>query len=324
MTTPSRIITVTGSTGQRGGAVRVCPILRDHAAYTQSGLERLVRHGGFSIRAVTRNASSASAQRLARLPNVKVFAADYNDPDSLVPAFQGAEVVFGMTNFFDSVAVNGGFGEVTQACDMANIAKKTGVKLFIWSTSPSGIISSGGKIRGPSIVENKFMASVYLSTLGIPYLDLYVATYLQNWIRIKQFRRDADGTLVFEQPVMKPDTKIGMVDLDRDLGLAVIKVLETYREKPEILKDPLWCVGGQWCVNDLVAEVKKQTGQDVHVVTTATTGSDQLDQMYEYYNEWGVFRALELPHPKNKELGLELGTLENFVRQEVVPHLQAL
>lgn len=103
----------------------------------------LARDEAFHVRAVTRDPTSAAAKELAKEPNLELVQADYANQDSLVAAFKGAEAVFGLTNFFDPVVQKDQLMEVKQGALMGDLCKQLGV-LFIWSTSPNGLIRSGG------------------------------------------------------------------------------------------------------------------------------------------------------------------------------------
>lgn len=67
----SAILTVTGATGAQGGSV----------------IDSALKAGVYKIRAITRNIESDSAKALAAR-GVEVVAADLNDEESLVKAFQ--------------------------------------------------------------------------------------------------------------------------------------------------------------------------------------------------------------------------------------------
>lgn len=282
------------------------------------------RHGGFHVRAVTRNASSAAAKELAKLPNLNVVQADYTNPDSLAAAFKGAEAVFGLTNFFDPVVQEDQLQEVKQGCLMGDLCKKLGVKVFIWSTSPSGLIRSGGQFDSPRLVENKYTVSQYLNYKNIPHVDLYVGTYFENWRRFGQITRAKDGVIELFQPVWKPDVKIGLTYVEKDLGRTVIAILDNYEEKPQLLKEPVYAVPGMWSPADFAREIEKQSGEKVRVINPPRWGNQWLDLTYTYYNEWGVFSDVELPHSSNVTLGIKLHGIEDYVAEDIVPHLRTL
>ena len=80
-----KIIAVVGATGAQGGGV-VRAILSDAG-------------GGFAVRALTRDVSSAKATELARM-GAEVVAGDVDDPESLKRAFAGAYGAFCVTFFW--------------------------------------------------------------------------------------------------------------------------------------------------------------------------------------------------------------------------------
>ncbi|KAL6408116.1 hypothetical protein AUP68_08489 [Ilyonectria robusta] len=308
MSTTKRIITVTGSTGCQGGSVA----------------RALARDGTFHVRAVTRDITSAAAKELAKEPNLELVQADYAKPETLAAAFKGAEAVFGLTNFFDPEVQKDQLLEVKQGALMGDLCKELGVKVFIWSTSPSGLIRSGGQFDSPRLVENKYAVSQYLNYKNIVHVDLYVGTYMENWRRFNQITRAADGKLELFQPVWNPDCKIGLVYLERDLGRIVIAILNNYETKPQLLKEPVYAVGGMWSPDDLAQEIRKQTGEKLRIIHPPTWGNKWLDLTYTYYNEWGVFSDVKLPHSSNATLGLKLHTLAGYVAADIVPHLKTL
>ena len=67
-----------------------------------------------------------------------------NRPDTLKTAFEGANGVFLVTNFWE-----GGTDELKQATAAVGAAKDAGVKHFIWSTLPDVEAISGGKFNVP-------------------------------------------------------------------------------------------------------------------------------------------------------------------------------
>jgi len=80
-------VAVIGATGWQGGAVV-------QALQAASPTVQIV--------AVTRNAASTAAQKLASLRNVEVREANLDDVDSLVRAFAGCDRVFGVTQFWNT------------------------------------------------------------------------------------------------------------------------------------------------------------------------------------------------------------------------------
>ncbi len=80
----SKLIVVIGSTGTQGGSV----------------VDTFLGEQGWKIRALTRNANSASAQKLKDKGVHEVMTASLDDPSSLIEAFKGAHTVFSVTDFW--------------------------------------------------------------------------------------------------------------------------------------------------------------------------------------------------------------------------------
>jgi len=121
MANDGRTVLVTGATGRQGGAV--------------------VRHmlrKGWKLRALTRNASSHAAQELGR-SGVELAAGDLEDPASLEKAVRG---VYGIYSVQDFWAV-GAKREVQQGKNLADAAKKIGVRHFVYSSVGGAERSTG-------------------------------------------------------------------------------------------------------------------------------------------------------------------------------------
>src|SRR3954453_8078656 len=97
----SKVIAVTGATGQQGGGL-VRAVLADPA-------------GGFAVRAITRDPDGARAQELAAV-GAEVVRADLDDRASLERAFAGAHGAFCVTNFWEHFSPE---RERTQAANLA-------------------------------------------------------------------------------------------------------------------------------------------------------------------------------------------------------------
>lgn len=78
------LVTVFGATGAQGGSV----------------IKFLVKDGGFRVRAVTRKPDGEQGKQLAQ-QGVEVVQADLDDVPSMQRALKDAEIVFGVTNFWE-------------------------------------------------------------------------------------------------------------------------------------------------------------------------------------------------------------------------------
>jgi hypothetical protein len=118
-------------------------------------------------------------------------------------AFQGAEAVFALTNFYDPKNIQNPLDEARQGCAMADIAKEMDVKVVLWSTVPSALVRTGAKFDSPRLVENKFTVSQYLKYREIPHIDVYLGFFMDNWINFRSICKAEDGAIEVHQPLLK-------------------------------------------------------------------------------------------------------------------------
>ncbi|GAB4815165.1 hypothetical protein N2152v2_002211 [Parachlorella kessleri] len=102
------LVAVSGATGQQGGAT----------------VDALLRLGGFKVRGLTRDPSSTASKELAG-KGVEVVKADFDDVESLKSAFQGADAVFAVTDFWKACGLDP-YKEIQQGKNLVDAAKSTG------------------------------------------------------------------------------------------------------------------------------------------------------------------------------------------------------
>jgi len=149
-----KTVLVTGATGRQGGAV--------------------VRHmlaKGWKLRALTRKTNSHAARALAR-QGVEVVQGDLEDPSSVASASAGVYGVYSVQDFW---AV-GAKREVQQGKNLADAAKKAGVKHFVYS-------SVGGAERNTGIPhwESKWEIEKHIRSLGLPATVLRPVTFMEGY-----------------------------------------------------------------------------------------------------------------------------------------------
>lgn len=189
-------LVVFGATGQQGGSV-VRYVLNDTELSQQ-----------YSIRAVTRDLSSSSAQALKQQKNVEVVQADLTDPSSLTAALRGAHTAFVITApTFDADAKA---KELAQGKNVADAAVAEGVHYLIFSTLPHVAMISGGKYTKVTAFDAKAEVEAYIRTLRPKIKSAFFAPagFMQNFQRMMVPRpMGKDGEYAIQQNI-SPQTQM--------------------------------------------------------------------------------------------------------------------
>jgi NmrA-like family len=166
----AKLAVIVGATGGQGNSV----------------LRALLKDGSYKIRGITRNPSSDKGKALSA-QGVEVVAADLNDEASLVKAFSGASVIFGVTDFFETFgkadAEEAMKVEYGQGVNVASAAAKTPtLEHLIWSTLPDSRKISNGEYIVPHF-DAKTRVDAFIKAnkaLVSKTTFLYVAYYSGN------------------------------------------------------------------------------------------------------------------------------------------------
>jgi len=124
------------------------------------------------VRAITRDPSKTAAQAIAQLgaelKQLEIIAG--NEP-AVYEAFNGADVVFGVTNYwqhFDKAR------DVAEGKIMADAAHAAGARLFIFSGLPQVSTESNGKYTNVQMFDSKAEVVTYARTV-LPTVDIQSA-----------------------------------------------------------------------------------------------------------------------------------------------------
>ena len=201
-------IAVIGATGAQGGGL-ARTILADPA-------------GGFSVRALTRKTTSDAALALSR-GGAEVLEADLDSVESLVAAFTGAHGVFAVTNFWEHFSAE---KELQQAINIAEAAKRTGVRHVVWSTlEDTRRFMSLDDPRMPTLhgkykvahLDAKGEADAEFTKRDVPTTNLLTSFYWENFIHFGMGpAKGEDGVLGITFPMGdKPLAGIAVEDIGR-------------------------------------------------------------------------------------------------------------
>lgn len=179
----TKLILVTGATGQQGGAVA-----------------RSLLRQGQRVRILTRNPDKAAALAVAKAEVVK---GDLTELASLQAAVQGVDGVFAMSTLFEA----GMKAEVRQGTMIADAAQQAGVAHFVYTS-----VAGADRESGVPHFETKWKVEQHIRRIGIPATVLRPVAFMENFGTY--FKPSAEGVLSLP---MRPETKLQMIAL-QDIG----------------------------------------------------------------------------------------------------------
>ena len=275
-----KLITVFGATGAQGGGL-VRAILADP-------------QGGFAARAVTRRVDSDKARALAEL-GAEVVAADLDDPASVERAMQGAYGAYGVTNFWEHFSPE---KELQQARTLAQAAKATGIRHFIWST----LEDTRRKVppddpRMPTLQDHykvphfdaKGEADAFFREAGVPTTFLLTSFYWDNLISFGMGPKPGpDGVLQFVLPM--DDAKLPGIAAE-DIGRCAYGI---FQAGPEFIGKTVGIAGEHLSGAEMAAALGQALGREVRHGAVSPEqyrsfgfpGADDLGNMFQYKRDF--------------------------------------
>ncbi|CAN6660386.1 hypothetical protein TRVA0_032S00936 [Trichomonascus vanleenenianus] len=301
MSSPITVV-IFGATGNQGGSV-----LRALAAEPSH----------YKVRAVTRSKTSAKVQKInSELPSpVEWVEADLGNPASLRGAVANADVVFGVTNFYDP-AIMSKLGEnkdaefdqgknLIDAC----VAEKVGFVVF--STLPSAAKITHGQNTRVLHFEGKYKIQEYLFKQPIKGAAVQAGVYFQNLLQSAKWNAEEPDTVDFYF-ALSPDRKISFVDIDRDTG-AMVKYVIDHRAESNGGVFPI--SGGLYSIDDIAKAFTEVTGIKSKAVNLPKDylPMDDLKAMCELYEEYDLFEESKQTHlERNKKVPHKFSTPQMF------------
>jgi uncharacterized protein YbjT (DUF2867 family) len=275
-----KTIAVIGATGAQGGGL-VRAILADES-------------GAFRARAVTRNPDSDKARALADA-GAEVVKADLDDVDSLARAFEGCYGAFCVTNFWEHFSPE---KEMAQAKNLADAAKRAGVRHVVWSTLED--VRRWVPLdddRMPTLMERfkvphfdaKGASDHQFTDQGVPTTFLLTSFYWDNLLYFgMEPQRGEDGALVFALPM--GDAKLAAIAAE-DIGKCAFGIFaagDTYIGKT------VGIAGEHLTGSEMAAALSESLGEDVtyYAVPFDTyrafdfPGAEDLGNMFQFYHDF--------------------------------------
>jgi len=250
----TKTIFVTGATGNQGTAV----------------VQKLIEKG-FKVIGLTRDPDSNKAQSLKK-SGAEVVKGDLNSPDSYKDYLNGSYGVFGLMTFIYGVDK-----ELKQGTQLADLAKKNGIKHFLYSSVCGCDLNTGIPHW-----ETKHKIEEHIKSIGLPYTILRPVSFYQNFLIPQVSSRINKGKLV--TPTAANRT-MQFISTD-DIGPISARIFE----QPEIYLGKTLTVGTEQMDMKKVAEIfsdvlgRKVTYQQLPGFITRLALGKNLHTMFKWCN----------------------------------------
>lgn len=278
MATQSKLILVTGATGQQGGAVASALLAQ-----------------GQKVRVMSRSPEKASALAHA---GAEVVKGNLTTPSDLQAALQGVHGVFAMSTAFEA----GMETEVRQGIMLADAAKQAGIAHYVYTS-----VGSAHRNTGIPHFETKWKVEQHIKKIGLPTTILRPVWFMENFMTFA--KPSADGVLMLP---MNPSRKLAMVAL-KDIG--AFGAAAFLRPK-DFLGQAIDLAGDELTMPETAALLTTAMGRPIRFQefpmeqAEAAMGHD-FATMFRWFNEVGY--AIDIPALK-RQFGMPLTTFAEWVR----------
>jgi uncharacterized protein YbjT (DUF2867 family) len=278
MTTQTKLILVTGATGQQGGAVA-----------------RALLNDGQKIRIITRHPDKAA--ELAKA-GAEVVKGDLTNQADLQAAVRGIYGVFAMSTPFEA----GMDAEVRQGVLLADAAKQAGVIHYVYTS-----VGSAHRHTGIPHFESKWKVEQHIAKIGLPATILRPVFFMENFMTYS--KPSPEGVLTMP---LRPDRKLAMVAL-RDIGQFGTAA---FSRPKDFLGEAIDLAGDELTIPEVAALFTKVTGRSIRFQefpldqVEAAMGHD-LATMFRWFNDVGY--AIDVPGLTQK-FGIPLTSFTEWVK----------
>src|SRR3954468_19657406 len=253
----SKLVLVTGATGQQGGAVVGALLTRGH-----------------QVRALTRNPASPAANRL-REQGAEIAVGDFTDHDSLMRAARGADAVYAMSTPYEQGAEK----EIAQGITITDAAKAAGVAHFVYSS-----VASANRGTGIGHFDGKYAVEKHLQASGVPYTIVAPVFFMENLLQPLTLSGLRQGKLGMALPASRSLQQITVADI----GTFVAAIIE----RGDTVLDRRFDIAGDELRGEGAAGIlSKVTGREVHYEgfppDVLRAQSEDMARMFEWFDSTG-------------------------------------
>lgn len=273
-------IVVFGATGSQGGGLARA-ILND-------------KNSEFSVRAITRNASSDKAKALADA-GAEITEADIDDFESIKKALKDAYGAFFVTFFWDHFSPE---KELNQARNYARAASEEALEHVIWSTledtrkwvplDSDQMPTLQGKYKVPHF-DAKGEADQLFIDEKVPTTFMLASFYWDNMIYFgAEPKRDENGKLALTFPL--GDKKMASIAAN-DIGKCAYGI---FKKGTKLIGKTIGIAGEQLTCDEMASALTDALGEEVYYneVTPEVyrsfgfPGADDLGNMFQFYRDF--------------------------------------
>lgn len=243
--TSAPLVVVCGATGIQGGSVIKALAESDR---------------NYRLRGLTRDPTKPLARELAKKGVQMAGVSLTVDNEAEVrKAFEGANIVFAMTNFWEHLNKQ---REIDEGTMLVNTAKAIGVDLLVWSGLDSITELSGGKYTMADHFDSKAAVTTYARKSGVPFANVQAGFYASNFTGGFKPTKQADGSYVLTLPC-SPNVVYPVIDMVEDYGLFVREAIESPAFGPG--SEVLSC-GEFISIHDCISQLAEIMGKKISCV----------------------------------------------------------
>jgi len=253
----SKLVLVTGVTGQQGGAVARALITKGHR-----------------VRGLTRNVESDAAQAVSAL-GVDLVAGDFGDADSLAAAVAGVDTVFAMGTPFEA----GEAAEVAQGIAIVDAAVGADIDHFVYTS-----VASADKNTGIPHFDSKFEVERHLASTELDWSVIAPVYFMENLFFGENLGALQDGTYPLPLPADLALQQVAVADIGAFGALVVDRKDDFVGRRVDIASDELTSTG----TAVLLGQLLERTVEHFEVpMEQIRAFSEDFAIMYEWFIETG-------------------------------------
>ncbi len=212
----SKVVLVTGVTGQQGGAVARGLIAKGHR-----------------VRGLTRNVESDAARALAAL-GVDLVVGDFGDSDSLAAAVSGVDTVFAMSTPFEA----GEAAEIAQGVALVDAAVRAGTDHFVYTS-----VASADQSTGIPHFDSKWEVEKHLASTDLDWSVIAPVYFMENLFFGENLGDIQNGTYPLPLPADLSLQQVAVADIGAFGALVVDRKGDFVGRRVDIASDELTSAG---------------------------------------------------------------------------------